>query len=137
MRAVLDCNVFVSALLSRAGPPAELLRRWIEGEYELVVSAALLAEFARVIAYPRIERRLEVGQAREFLQILAAEAHLAIDPDETVHLAAEVRDQDDEYLIRLAVAEAAVIVSGDRHLTALAPEFPVYTPARFIALLDS
>lgn len=137
MRAVLDSNVLVSALLSRDGPPAELLRRWLEGEFELVVSAALLRKLERVLGYSKIEARLEAGRGLEFLRLLAEEAVVAADPAEAGPPAAEVPDPNDEYLIRLAVTEAAVIVSGDRHLTLLAPEFPVHTPAKFVALLDS
>jgi predicted nucleic acid-binding protein len=46
LRAVFDTNVFVSALLSRnpTSPTQELLRRWREEEFVLLVSLALLIE---------------------------------------------------------------------------------------------
>jgi putative PIN family toxin of toxin-antitoxin system len=138
LRAVLDCNVLVAGLLSPNGPPAELLRRWLEGEFELVASGALVAELERVLAYSKIEQRLRGDQAERFLLLLSEEAVIAPDP---VPPPAEVRelpsDPDDAYLIRLAVAERAVIVSGDRHLTAMAPDFPVHTPADFVIRLDA
>ena len=33
MKAVLDPNVVISALLSRTGAPAAVFRAWLEGEY--------------------------------------------------------------------------------------------------------
>ncbi len=47
MRALLDVNILISALLSRRGGPAQLLTRWLAGEFELVVSEALLSELER------------------------------------------------------------------------------------------
>jgi predicted nucleic acid-binding protein len=43
-RAVLDTNVYVSALLAPAGSPAQILERWADGEFDVIVSPLLLAE---------------------------------------------------------------------------------------------
>jgi predicted nucleic acid-binding protein len=54
VRAVLDHpNVLIAALLSPAGATAQLVGRWLGGEFELVVSDALLAEFERALASGR------------------------------------------------------------------------------------
>ena len=45
-------------------------------------------------------------------------------------------DPDDDYLLALAAAERAVLVSDDAHLTILADRFPVRTPAAFLAQLE-
>jgi len=50
VRAVLDPNVLVSALLSRSGAPAQIVARWLRGEFELVLSELLLAELGRALA---------------------------------------------------------------------------------------
>ncbi len=88
MRAVLDPNVLVSALLSRSGAPAQIASRWLAGEHELVVSELLLAELDRALAYPKIQEaeravlvsgdqhllgladRFPIFAPREFLRIL-------------------------------------------------------------------
>ncbi len=44
-------------------------------------------------------------------------------------------DPGDDYLVALAAAERAVLVSGDVHLTSLASRMPVRTPAEFISVL--
>jgi len=43
-------------------------------------------------------------------------------------------DPDDDYLVALAEAAQAVLVSGDRHLLDLGGKLP-YSPAAFLALL--
>jgi predicted nucleic acid-binding protein len=46
VRAVVDPNLLISALLSREGSPARVLRAWLEGAFELIVSEDLLGEIA-------------------------------------------------------------------------------------------
>jgi predicted nucleic acid-binding protein len=48
-RVVLDCNVFVSALLSPSGSPAQVLDRWADGDFDVIVSPLLFAELERVL----------------------------------------------------------------------------------------
>lgn len=57
--------------------------------------------------------------------MLRESASLAPDPRErAIHTA----DPDDDYLAALAAQERALLVSGDRHLLALADRAPVLTP---------
>jgi len=81
MRAVLDPNVLVSAVLSRGGAPAALLRAWLEGGFELIVSSALLSELERVLCYPKIAKRISPDEARELLDVLRLQAGIIEDPD--------------------------------------------------------
>lgn len=133
MRAVLDPNVIVSAVLSRRGTPATLLRVWLNGEYELVVSPALLDELERVLGYPKIATRVSPSEANELLDMLRRHAELVEDPGDAPPVRSP--DPDDDYLISLAKAATAVIVSGDADLRGLADRLPVYSPAGFLALL--
>lgn len=133
MRAVLDPNVPVSAVPSPTGTPAALLRAWLRGAYELIVSPALLDELARVLGYPKIARGVSPDEARELLTLLRGQAKLVADPEQPSNVRS--RDPDDDYLISLANATTAVIVSGDADLQGLADRIPVYPPAAFLALL--
>jgi putative PIN family toxin of toxin-antitoxin system len=134
VRAVLDANVLISAILSPRGSPARLLLAWQAGAFELVVSAALLAELARALAYPKLARLIPPAEAEGFAALLARLAVIASDPG----TAPPIRSTDpgDDYLLALAMAERAVLVSGDGHLTVLADRLPVHTPADFLASLD-
>lgn len=58
MPVVLDPNLLVSAALSAKGAPAEIIRRRLAGEFELLVSPKLLEALERVLAYPKIAKRI-------------------------------------------------------------------------------
>lgn len=135
MRAVFDANVLISAILSSHGAPARLVQAWQAGTYDLVVSPLLLAEVRRALAYPRLERLVSPADADAFVAWLGRTAELAVDPDGPPPVNCE--DPGDEYLIALAAAERAMLVSGDVHLTSLAPRVPVRSPAAFLADLEA
>jgi len=135
LRVVADPGVLVSGVLTRAGPPAEVLDRWRAGEFDLVVSPKLLGVLEDVLLRPKFRSALSELDARDYVDGLAVEAVLIPDPDE---VPAMTPDPDDDYLIALAVAAGAdAIVSGDAHLTELEnPPTPVVKPREFIELLE-
>jgi putative PIN family toxin of toxin-antitoxin system len=134
LRAVLDPNVIIFALLSPTGTPAAILRAWSVGAFELVSSPLLLQELEQALAYPKLRRRIDESESSAVVDWLGRSATIVPDPDEQAPRASE--DPGDDYLIALAAHERAVLVSGDRHLLALAGELPIYPPADFLALLD-
>jgi putative PIN family toxin of toxin-antitoxin system len=73
MRAVLDTNVIVSALIW-GGIPFALLEARTEGLAELVTSPALLEELAEVLHRPHLSARLQRvrGSVEEALTFYAA-----------------------------------------------------------------
>lgn len=134
MRAVLDVNVIVAALLSRDGTPATLLRSWIQGAFELVVSPGLLAELARVLECPKIGGRVLAEEARSLIDWLEDSATIVSDPDEPPPVRSP--DPGDDYLIALASKARAVLVSGDAHLLEIQADVPIMSPADFREPLD-
>ena len=134
VRAVLDVNVLVSALLSRSGAPARLLLAWQQGAFELIVSPLLLAELERALAYPKLRRTIHADEAAELDAWLARSATLAPDPEDPP--AVRSIDPGDDYLIALAAAAQAVLVSGDGHVLDLAADLPIYPPVTFLALVE-
>ncbi len=133
MRAVLDVNVVVSALISPAGSPAQLIRAWAAGEFELVVSPALLEELRRALGYPKVARLVPPDDAEAFVAWFSRSATLA--RDATTPPPVNAMDPNDDYLIALAAEQSAVLVTGDRHLIAVAGSFPIHLPADFLAML--
>lgn len=133
MRAVLDPNVIISALLSPDGAPARIMRAWRDGAFELVASTLLLAELERALAYPKLRRRIPSSAAAEFVAWLREEADLVDDPGLPPGLRSV--DPGDDYLIALAADQRVALVSGDKHLLVLADRLPVLTPAQFCDLL--
>lgn len=130
MRAVLDPNVLISAVLSPSGAPARLLLKWRSGEFELLVSPLLLAELKRALAYPKLRDRVSAGDARELVSWLERTATLVVDPESAP--AVRSVDPGDDYLIASAQAQRAALVSGDKHVLALGDELPVFGPAEFL-----
>jgi len=133
VRAVLDPNVVISGVLSSRGAPADVLRALAAGEFELIASRALLDELEGALSYPKLRRHIVEPDAAELVRWVADSATVVIDPDADppVHS----RDPDDDYLIALASAHRAALVSGDKHLLALEGEIPVFSPRAFLDLL--
>lgn len=132
MRAVLDPNILIAALLSPGGAPAQLVSRWLGGEFELIVSVALLAELERALTYPKLRRRVTADDATELVTLLRHGAILAPDPSNPARRSS---DPGDDYLLALAESERAVLVSGDQHLLALADDLPIQTARAFLESL--
>lgn len=134
MRAVLDPNVLISALISRDGSPALVLRAWLDGAFELIVSDQLLAELERALSYPKLRKRVEPSEAIEFIELLRRGARMVDDPNHPPSVRSP--DPGDDYLIALAESQQAMIVSGDRHVLELTGRVPVLSPANFRVELD-
>jgi putative PIN family toxin of toxin-antitoxin system len=129
VRAVLDPNVLIAAVLSRNGTPALMLRSWLDGRFDLVVSKALLTELERALRYPKLKARVSDDERTRFLELLRSAAIAAEDPADAPHVS---DDAGDDYLIALAHAQQAVLVSGDQHLLTLAGRLPITSPSAFL-----
>jgi uncharacterized protein len=135
VRAILDPNVIISALLSRGGTPARALRAWLEGRFDLIVCPLLLEELQRALAYPKLAERINADEALRLIDWLRREAILIDDPAELPSSRSE--DPGDDYLLALAEAERAVLVSGDRDLLALTGQLPVLTARELLVRIEA
>lgn len=136
IRAILDTNVLVAALLSSDGAPARLLRSLEEGLFECVTCEHQFIELRGVLDRPKIARYVNGETASEFVAWLERVAVTVPDP---VDIPAISPDPDDDYLVALArIGRASVIVSGDAHLFGLRlEEMRVLSPAAFGSLVES
>ncbi len=78
-------------------------------------------------------RRIPPEEAGAVVGWLARSATVAPDPDGPPPLRSP--DPGDDYLIALAAAQSALLVSGDEHLLGLGGRLPVHSPAEFLDLL--
>jgi len=121
LRAVLDTNVFVSALLSHSptSPTQELIQRWEADEFTLLISDALLDEVAEKLDAHGI------GQERivELLTLMDRLAERVVVPDEAVTSVIEADPTDDLILACAVVGEADYLVSYDAHFDVLEGEY--------------
>ncbi|MGH3952013.1 MAG: putative toxin-antitoxin system toxin component, PIN family [Pseudonocardiaceae bacterium] len=135
LRVVIDPGVLVAARLSGRGAPAELIRRWLGGQIDIIVSPLLLEELEEVLHRPTFRRWLAPEEADAYVEFLRTHATLVDDPPrEEGH----TPDPDDDYQVALARgARADLLVSGDRDLVTLDdPHPPVRTPRALIDFLD-
>ena len=136
MRAAIDTNVLLSALLW-GGTPHALLEHVRNGTVTLISSPTLLAELARVLDRPKFDVVL-LSSNTSRAQTLAEVRLLAevIDPPP---LAQPVcRDPDDDAVLALALAaQADVLISGDDDLLCLGSyeSIPILTPAQALQRL--
>ena len=135
MRAILDANVLVSAVLSKTGAPARLLELWLGGVFELVVSEALLDETERALGYPKVRERIAPADADELIRLLREVAEIVPDPETPPPLRSP--DTKDDYLLALAANADVPLVTGDAHLLGLGDRFPILSPRAFVEQLDA
>lgn len=135
LRAVVDVNVLVSALLSAKGAPGHVVRAWRDGAFELIVSSELIAELVGVAARPRLARRLD-SRAVDLLAAQLRSGGISVEESPVQRVVA--RDPRDDYLVALArTGDAHVIVTGDAHLLDLEGLEPrAMTPRAFLELLE-
>jgi putative PIN family toxin of toxin-antitoxin system len=115
IRAVLDTNVIISALLF-SGPPSQLVLAWQSSRLRPVVSAPVLDEYIRVLAYPKF--KLSDAEIRGLIEeeLLPFVETVNVPP----LIAPKVRDPDDAKFITLALtASVRWLVSGDDDLLSL------------------
>jgi uncharacterized protein len=130
LRVVLDPNVLVSALISPAGVPAQVVEAVLDGEIDHIASLRWLSEANGLAARPRFRRWFTQEDADALVERLWVVAEVAVD-----HAEAEVltRDPEDDYLVALARdAGCDLIVSGDADLLAFGGPPEVVTPRQFL-----
>src|SRR6266478_1620645 len=115
-RVVFDCNTYVQALRSPAGPAGRCVQLAFEGKLHLFVSPTVLEELRDVTSRQKVIAQLQLvrGRVEEFIEAIEIAATLLEGFAETFRYD---RDPDDAHYVNLALAaEARLIVSRDRDL---------------------
>jgi putative PIN family toxin of toxin-antitoxin system len=138
-RAVLDANVVVSALIRPEGPAGRILDRVARGVGVLaVVSPAILDEYRRSLAYPKVRRclRLPAVDVRTWVDALALIADIV--PGERAVAVVAADPDDDKYLSAALEGRAQCVVTEDRHLLDVGAHegVQVVTPRAFLDLVE-
>ncbi len=134
MRAVVDTNVLLSALLVKGSAPERVLTAWLADRFLLLTSEWQIEEIREVSRRPAIRRRLrtvEVGllinRLRWRATILSGRMQPGLAPD-----------PNDDPLISLAIeGEADYLVTGDHGLLEMGRvgSTPIVTPRDFLNAL--
>jgi putative PIN family toxin of toxin-antitoxin system len=138
LRAVLDANVIISALIQPKGPSGQIVASLLEeSSFELIVSPAILAEIRRSLTYPKVRKYIKVSD-KDLALSVAALALIAQPVEGILRVKAVAEDPDDNKYIEAALeGRAQFIVTGDSHLKSLKSYrgIRIVTPRVFLDLL--
>ncbi len=135
MKAVLDTNVLISAVIA-TGTPHDIVVAGYTNEYQIVVSVPTLMEFRKTLQkYPERfgldneEIQTEVETLRYFAEFVV--------PDEEI-TAVEADPDDDKFLEAAVAGNTDYVVSGDQHLLDLQSfrGIDIVTPREFFEVLN-
>ena len=132
-KVVLDTNVVISALLF-GGETVRLVSLWQTGAFSWLASAAIIQEYARVLAYPKF--KLTEAEIRELLNEDILPFVTAVRVGKVPRVIRQ-DPSDDEFLACALTGKADAIVSGDHHLLELKRyrEIPILDVRTFLSNL--
>ena len=137
LRAVLDANVFVSAIIHPAGTPGRLIEGFLrEANFELVLSPAIVDEVLRALGYRKVRRLLRGADAQLWFEDVVVLADVVADRE----LSGICDDPDDDkYLAAALEGRASHVVTGDRRFLTLGEHagVAIVTPRAFLDLLGA
>jgi uncharacterized protein len=139
IRIVLDTNLFVSALLKSGSHPDRIIQLVRDEKVLLLISDSIRDEISRVLAYPKIRKRLTLSD-EELITFVKLLDTVAIITPGTLNLPRLDADPDDtKYLVCAVEGHADFIVSGDHHLSDLVVYrgIRIVTPADFLQIVSS
>ncbi len=136
LQAVLDTNVFVSALRSRRGASYRLLTLLDDPRWQHNVSSALLFEYQEQARAMRAELGLTTEDIEAVLDMIAARSNHQI-----IYFSwrPSLSDTDDEFILDLAVGAGCqyLVTHNTRNFAgAHTLGVRVVTPAEFLKLIE-
>ena len=138
LRAVLDANVIISALIQPKGASGQILTGLLDGNsFELIISPAILAELRRALSYPKVRKYVKSSDEELDLWVVAIDL-IAQPVDGKMRIQAVAEDPDDNKYVEAAVEGLAqFVVTGDKHLLSLKTyeNIRIVTPRVFLHLL--
>lgn len=136
IRVVLDANTLASGTVSKEGTTlAEIIDRWVNEEYAVVLSQDILTELQHTFASPYFTARLSAKDSTDYLNLVQ---QLAVIIPITARVSGVATHPEDDVILATAVsAQAQYLVSGDRQLQRLAvyKDIQILSPAAFLDVL--
>jgi len=120
LRAVIDTNVLISALLFRNGRLRNLRHAWQAGQFQPIVSAATSSELVRVLHYKKF--KLDASEIQEALALYIpyVQTHVIDANANSLKQVPICRDPKDQMFLNLAQSgQADFLISGDEDLLSL------------------
>jgi putative PIN family toxin of toxin-antitoxin system len=138
MRAVVDTNILVRAVIKPSGSVGPVVQRLRRRDYSLLISRATLDELVDVLNRPHLRAKYGINDPvlRAVIRLVVLRSEM-VSPQRRITVC---RDPRDDMFLEVAVGgHADVIVSGDEDLLSLDPfeGIPIVAPAHFLTMLDS
>jgi putative PIN family toxin of toxin-antitoxin system len=127
---VIGTNVVISAVLF-GGTPGKLIDLWKKGKIAPLITEEIMAEYIRVLVYPKFKLSEEEinyiihQEILPFLKVVKSKPGPSIIKEDP---------GDDKFIQCAKAGKAKVIISGDRHLLALESHqgINILTTAQFL-----
>ncbi|HHY24791.1 MAG TPA: putative toxin-antitoxin system toxin component, PIN family [Clostridiaceae bacterium] len=129
IKAVIDTNILVSALLSPSGSPAKVLDHVLNGNVVMCYDSRMIAEYQEVLLRPKFGfDKKAVSQVIKFV----IRSGISIVP---VPILNPFEDEDDKMFYEVAKTAQAYLITGN------AKHFPkdsvIIAPHEFLNVIDS
>lgn len=129
IRAVLDTNILISALLSPKGAPAKVFDHVLNGNVTMCFDSNIIAEYKEVLERPKFKfNQKAIDQVIEFI----LESGLSVVPKP---LNIDFTDEDDKIFYEVAIHINGHLITGN------AKHFPkalnVVTAAEFLEIIEN
>jgi hypothetical protein len=138
IRAVLDANVYISAIIQPAGTPGQVVERFLrDASFEIVLSPAIVDEVLRAHAHAKVRKLLRGLDAQLWFEDIVALADVVAGAQQLSGICDD--PDDDKYVAAAVEGRAGYIVTGDRAFLALEEHagVAIVTPRSFLDLLGS
>ncbi len=133
--AVLDTNILASGALKPSSIPGQILAKWRDGKFELIISQHIINELEETLSKPYFLNLLKTKDIDDFLDLLLSETTLTL-------ITARIRDvathpEDDLVLATAESGKASFVVTGDHGLQNLKQfkDIKIVSPRTFSEIL--
>ncbi len=139
IRAVVDVNVIVSAILGPLGFSRRILLAWEAGLFDPITSEGIISKVEEKLQLPRITRRYNLRSPEDIhwvFGLLQTQAELV--PVLTEQRVEVTGDPEDDYVLATGrLARADYLVTGDHRLLALGQHEStrIVSPREFLGIV--
>jgi putative PIN family toxin of toxin-antitoxin system len=137
IRAVLDTNVLISAILVPSGIPARILMAAFATVFSCFASEAIVGEVLTALGRGRVQRKYQLDPAFVSRVRVFPESRPVLVPVTDSVSGVATHPEDDLILATVLSARADYLVTGDRQLLALQSfqGVQIVSPRQFLAIL--
>lgn len=129
LKAVIDTNILVSALLSPSGSPAKVLDHVLNGNIVMCYDSRMITEYQIVLLRP--EFGFDKKSVRQIIDFIV-HSGISIVP---VPVSENFEDEDDKVFYEVARTAGAYLVTGNKKHFPDEPE--IIEPQKFLKILET